>query len=202
MKKKDFRNYLQNGVPPHPGFCFDIESIPYDHLRQAYCILQSEEQRITLSKLRQLDEQENVERKAIEDHRNERMEVEEARFRLVLLHQTLKSWLSTNWAWPIFEKFLEQHINNKNSIELRAFEDHTARILNEDAVRNKKRAAVQVQVEKVVVNTPPHYDLKSAILYFKERERKIVSLDLESQDKEMLLIRLAEKRSRVLDQYI
>ncbi len=51
-------------------------------------------------------------------------------------------------------------------------------------------------------NQPDYHDLESAILYFNGKAQKIDKLPINEDEKEMLLIKLQEKRERILDEFI
>ena len=204
LSLKDLRGYLKNGVPPREPFCMKIDTVSCRYLREAFQRLRAEQPRITHRKLREVQKDEKEYRQDADQVQQDLAAIENAKFRLVLLHQTLQRRLSANWSWRNFKKYLEQYFNYQNRREIRDFELRTERILKEDANRNASRMATKVEepAEPVAAEKQDYHDLTSAILYFKKREREIKALDLESQDKEMLLIRLAEKRSKVLDEFI
>jgi hypothetical protein len=58
-------------------------------------------------------------------------------------------------------------------------------------------------VEEPKTTSPPEYhDLESAILFFNEKKEKIDQLPINEDEKEMLLMKLQEKRERILDELI
>jgi hypothetical protein len=205
LSLQDLKGYLRNGVPPREPFCMSIDTVSCRYLRQVFERLRAEQPRITLRKLKEIQREEEKCNEDEAEIRKNLAVIEKAKFRLVLLHQRLQPKLSNNWSWRNFKKYLDQYFNYQNLREIRDFELRTERILKEDADRNESRMKSKAKDIQPVAHESEkqnYHDLTSAILYFKKREREIKVLDLEPQDKEMLLIRLAEKRSKVLDEFI
>ncbi len=67
---------------------------------------------------------------------------------------------------------------------------------------NSSESKTPTSEEQSKAPGPDYHDLESAIMYFNGKAQKIDELPINEDEKEMLLIKLQEKRERVLDDFI
>lgn len=112
-----------------------------------------------------------------------------------------------------FYRIYNEHLKPEHSIEelqtnAESIISMLKKVSHEEQKRRRTEAqrqeqeAIRKRAELAAQNEKPYEDLQSAILYFKERSDEIRALDIDEQDKEMLLVRLDEKRALVLDELI
>ena len=90
--------------------------------------------------------------------------------------------------------------SSKNRQKSKAVRERQQREEAERERQQKERnARRRLEAEK---NTPEYSDLETAISFFSKKAKKINELDIDEDEKEMLLIKLQEKKEQAMEEYV
>ena len=137
----------------------------------------------------------------------------ELRFRVEAFYKERESLMPERLKDDNFYRMYREHLKRDHTVEeLRANADAIIKMLGEVAQEMKRDQLEEVQrLEKEATlkrenlakqNTEPYHDLESAIIYFKAKADEIRKLEISEEDKEMLLLKLNEKRAATLDELL
>ena len=135
------------------------------------------------------------------------------RFKVEAFFKEHETFMPSRLQGGSFYRIYNEHLKPEHSIEelqtnAESIISMLKKVSHEEQKRRRTEAqrqeqeAIRKRAELAAQNEKPYEDLQSAILYFKERSDEIRALDIDEQDKEMLLVRLDEKRALVLDELI